>query len=101
MSEIAGHLSNSLYLKRGITAKEKGMLRKRAVLLGMLLAWFAGILSGQPGYLQQILAWRQAQETDIKSDTGWLTVVGLFWLKAKLEAWHQLAGVGTRRVPSL
>src|SRR5512141_3183280 len=32
-------------------------------------------------YKAQIEKWRQERETRLKSDTGWLTVAGLFWLK--------------------
>ncbi|HWQ13638.1 MAG TPA: DUF1684 domain-containing protein [Roseiflexaceae bacterium] len=31
-------------------------------------------------YEQEILAWRAEMEAALRSDTGWLTVVGLFWL---------------------
>jgi uncharacterized protein (DUF1684 family) len=33
------------------------------------------------GYQAEILAWRAQRESTLKSDTGWLTVAGLFWLK--------------------
>ena len=32
-------------------------------------------------YRQKIEKWRAEQEADLKSDDGWLTVAGLFWLK--------------------
>lgn len=32
-------------------------------------------------YQKEIETWRQERLTSLKSDTGWLTVVGLFWLK--------------------
>jgi len=32
-------------------------------------------------YQKGIEAWRQAREARLRSDTGWLTVAGLFWLK--------------------
>ena len=32
-------------------------------------------------YQAEIQKWREDRETRLKSDTGWLTVVGLFWLK--------------------
>src|SRR3982750_4048840 len=31
-------------------------------------------------YGKQIEAWRQAREQRLRSDEGWLTVAGLFWL---------------------
>lgn len=32
-------------------------------------------------YAEEIQKWRDARVTRLKSDTGWLTVAGLFWLK--------------------
>src|SRR5881409_992455 len=32
-------------------------------------------------YQAEIEKWRQDRETRLKSDSGWLTVTGLFWLK--------------------
>ena len=32
-------------------------------------------------YTKEIETWRQARETRMRSDGGWLTVAGLFWLK--------------------
>jgi len=32
-------------------------------------------------YVPAVEQWRQQQEQELKSDTGWLTVAGLFWLK--------------------
>jgi uncharacterized protein (DUF1684 family) len=33
-----------------------------------------------PSYRQTVEKWRQSYEAQLKSDTGWLTVSGLFWL---------------------
>ena len=32
-------------------------------------------------YAQELAQWQQKRWTDLKSETGWLTLVGLFWLK--------------------
>src|SRR5262249_13630569 len=32
-------------------------------------------------YEAEIAAWRAQRESNLQSDTGWLTVAGLFWLK--------------------
>ncbi len=42
-----------------------------------------GIVMASTGgaYLEEIEKWRTQRETRLKSDTGWLTVAGLFWLK--------------------
>jgi len=57
--------------------------RKLAVGLAALLA--GGVLlaaAPPPGdYVAGIEKWRKERETSLRSDTGWLTVAGLFWLK--------------------
>jgi hypothetical protein len=44
-----------------------------------------GLLGASPPvsdpYVKEIEAWRLARETRLRSDDGWLTVAGLFWLK--------------------
>ncbi|CAN5499738.1 DUF1684 domain-containing protein [soil metagenome] len=42
---------------------------------------FAGTTLGQTGYNFGVQKWRVEHENELKADTGWLTVVGLFWLK--------------------
>ncbi|HVF91179.1 MAG TPA: DUF1684 domain-containing protein, partial [Blastocatellia bacterium] len=36
---------------------------------------------GQASYSATIKAWREKREAELRSDGGWLTVAGLFWLK--------------------
>src|SRR5512134_84700 len=50
-------------------------------LLGLLAVLTMGAEATQGGYRAEIEKWRQDRETRLKSDTGWLTVSGLFWLK--------------------
>ncbi len=48
-----------------------------------LLTLFAAILpaaTGDPAYPQTVAKWRADYEDHLKSDDGWLTVSGLFWL---------------------
>jgi hypothetical protein len=40
----------------------------------------AGAPIADPAYRASVEKWRQAYEADLKSDHGWLTVSGLFWL---------------------
>src|SRR5687767_7600482 len=52
----------------------------------MLLTLMAlGLLAASPpvsdSYQKEIESWRQARETRLRGDDGWLTVAGLFWLK--------------------
>ncbi|HXU80958.1 MAG TPA: DUF1684 domain-containing protein [Polyangia bacterium] len=37
--------------------------------------------AGTDDYQREIETWRQARETRLRGDEGWLTVAGLFWLK--------------------
>jgi uncharacterized protein len=41
----------------------------------------ATAVSAQTSYQMEIQKWRAARLAELKSDNGWLTVVGLFWLK--------------------
>ena len=53
------------------------------MLIGVLLAG-ATMLAAEnapPDYRNQILAWQQHRETGLRSEDGWLTLAGLFWLK--------------------
>lgn len=50
----------------------------------ILLAIVLGLLTSaqaQTDYVKAIEKWRSDQEADLKKETGWLTVAGLFWLK--------------------
>src|SRR6266851_7042820 len=55
----------------------------RANLAGFVLIVGAAAAAGQPagGYEKTIAEWRAQQEARLKADDGWLTVVGLHWLK--------------------
>jgi uncharacterized protein len=51
---------------------------------GVLLAIIVASLftaQAETDYAKEIEKWRQERETNLKKDTGWLTVAGLFWLK--------------------
>jgi uncharacterized protein len=55
----------------------------RANLAGFLLLLCAAAAAGQPsgGYQKTIAEWRAQQEAKLRANDGWLTVVGLHWLK--------------------
>lgn len=36
---------------------------------------------GQTDYIKAVEKWRSDEEADLKKETGWLTVAGLFWLR--------------------
>jgi len=46
-----------------------------------LLAFALGGADTNPGYRQQIEQWRSEHQRQLTADDGWLTVVGLDWLK--------------------
>jgi uncharacterized protein len=56
-----------------------------AAMMAVTLASVFVLMAAEPppptAYQAEIGQWRQDRETRLKSDTGWLTVAGLFWLK--------------------
>jgi hypothetical protein len=48
-----------------------------------LVIAFATLVSAQQptDYAKEIEKWRSEREAKLKTETGWLTVAGLFWLK--------------------
>jgi uncharacterized protein len=59
-----------------------GLARSFAALLTIGLAIQTGVAapSVDPTYRASVEKWRQAYDTQLKSDHGWLSVSGLFWL---------------------
>ena len=55
------------------------IIKAVAVLLTLQLA--AANLKAQTTYQDSIRSWREKQEAELISESGWLTLVGLFWLK--------------------
>jgi uncharacterized protein len=57
------------------------LLRVAAPLLAMaVICAFAAAAPDGASYRASVEKWRQDYEADLKSDNGWLTVSGLFWL---------------------
>lgn len=52
-----------------------------AFAVGMILCGLSGVVFGQSVYRGQVEKWRAQHEQELKAEDGWLTVVGLFWLK--------------------
>src|SRR5690349_12588883 len=46
-----------------------------------ILFVFSVAAPAQTSYASEVEKWRIERETKLKSDDGWLTVAGLFWLK--------------------
>ncbi len=54
----------------------------RKIVAASLLPVVAGVmLAGGSSYVSSVLKWRQDREARLKSDTGWPTIAGLFWLR--------------------
>jgi len=56
------------------------MKRRFGIVLGILLALLTSA-QAQTDYTKGIEKWRSEREANLKKETGWLTVAGLFWLK--------------------
>ncbi len=48
--------------------------------IAALVCLLAGSLAADEAYRASVEKWRRAYEASLKSDDGWLTVAGLFWL---------------------
>lgn len=46
-----------------------------------LIVLLSLLATGSDAYLKDMAEWRQAREERLKSETGWLTVIGLHWLQ--------------------
>lgn len=56
-------------------------MKKSSILLLAIVLGFLASAHGQTEYVKTIEKWRSDQEKNLKKETGWLTVAGLFWLK--------------------
>src|SRR2546423_7923563 len=56
------------------------MKRRFGIVLGILVALLTSA-QAQTDYAKGIEKWRSEREANVKKETGWLTVAGLFWLK--------------------
>ena len=56
-------------------------LRKAATFLFLAVLISACSFSADSAYRQSVEKWRQEYQASLTSDSGWLTVSGLFWLK--------------------
>jgi uncharacterized protein (DUF1684 family) len=53
---------------------------KRCVVLIFAFAVCPGLVTAQRAYINDIEKWRTAHEAETRSDSGWLSLAGLFWL---------------------
>lgn len=56
------------------------MKKQLCIFLATVLATLVSARA-QTDYAKEIEKWRSERETNLKKETGWLTVAGLFWLK--------------------
>jgi uncharacterized protein len=56
------------------------MKKRSSILLAIVLGFLASARA-QTDYVKAIEQWRSDEEKNLKKETGWLTVAGLFWLK--------------------
>ena len=56
------------------------MKKSSSILLAIVLVFLTSARA-QTDYVKAVEKWRSDEETDLKKETGWLTVAGLFWLK--------------------
>ena len=56
-------------------------MKKRSILRGDAAGRSRSSAQAQTDYVKAIEKWRSEEEADLKKETGWLTVAGLFWLK--------------------
>jgi uncharacterized protein (DUF1684 family) len=56
------------------------MKKSPSILLAIVLG-FLTVAQAQTDYVKTVEKWRSDHESDLKKETGWLTVAGLFWLK--------------------
>src|SRR5881398_2790334 len=53
--------------------------RSLRCLLLVLVAW--GVTYGQANYTKDVEKWRAEHAAEVSSDSGWLSLAGLFWLQ--------------------
>jgi uncharacterized protein len=63
-----------------VLTRHSRSLALQAALIAFCVAAAPGTPIADPAYRASVEKWRQAYEADLKSDHGWLSVSGLFWL---------------------
>src|SRR6185295_11542052 len=65
---------------RGMTISDRRKPAGLALLLTVALT-ITAMADDKKSYEAQIQQWRAEREAELKTDDGWLTLAGLFWLK--------------------
>ncbi len=56
-------------------------MKNICTIFSLFLLFAVAIFGQQTNYKSEVEKWRVDHEAEIKSENGWLTVAGLFWLK--------------------
>jgi uncharacterized protein (DUF1684 family) len=56
-------------------------MKKSCIILILFAVFAVSVFGQQTTYQDEITKWRADHEAELKTDSGWLTVAGLFWLK--------------------
>jgi uncharacterized protein (DUF1684 family) len=67
-------------------------MKKRVGIFLAIILVFLSSARAQTDYVKSVEKWRADHESDLKKETGWLTVAGLFWLKEGINT----VGVGPK-----
>jgi uncharacterized protein (DUF1684 family) len=74
--------------QKGIATKRRKRYKIDALCLSLILLCVGGCARKSStsridpkAYAQELSQWQQKRWTDLKGETGWLTLIGLFWLK--------------------
>ena len=65
---------------------------KQFIVVFTVLICLLSVSQAQNNYINDVQAWREKVETDLKSDSSWLTLAGLFWLKEGINTIGSDAG---------
>src|SRR3984893_573713 len=60
--------------------RDKQMKKGSSILLAIVFVFLTSA-QAQTDYIKAVEKWRSDKENDLKKETSWLTVAGLFWLK--------------------
>jgi uncharacterized protein (DUF1684 family) len=67
-------------LRQSLVHKGKAMKKSFGILLVTIFVFLTSA-QAETEYVKAIEKWRNDKEVNLKKETGWLTVAGLFWLK--------------------
>ncbi|MBA3960749.1 MAG: DUF1684 domain-containing protein [Chthoniobacterales bacterium] len=56
-------------------------MKIRSIIFLLFALVLVASVKSESDYVQSIVKWRSDEEADLKKENGWLTLVGLFWLK--------------------